>query len=159
MKWGEMIRKLKRFWVQILALILLLSGIFFFTDWMRLVKGLAHLTARILRNVNVAHSLFSTFLKSVLSNPSNIIGLTLIFMAMLILARIRVRKYINNSSTYWRRKCPVCNESLRRAHQKPLDRLIRLFVPLRRYECVNFRCGWNSWRATMGRRRHWYILY
>ena len=159
LKWGEMMRVLKQFRAEILALILLLSGIFSLTDRMRLVDGIAHLTARISRNVSVALSLFSTFFKSVLSNPSNILGLTLILVAVLMLAKIWTRESLINSSTYSSRRCPVCNEKLVRAHRKPLDHLIGLFMPLRRYECSNYKCGWSGRRVTARRHGYSYNLH
>lgn len=40
--------------------------------------------------------------------------------------------------------CPQCGEPLHRVHRHPLDRLLSLFVPLRRYTCYARDCQWTG---------------
>lgn len=143
-------RTLKQFWIEILALVLLVLGILFLTDKGRLVEGLGNLFVRIFRNISVAVEIFITFFKNVLSHPSNILGLTLI-VAALVLVNIRVRESFFKSPTYSSRKCPVCDEKIQRAEQNLRDHLVGIFFPLKRYECSDYKCGWNGRRATARR--------
>jgi len=143
-------RTLKQFWIEILALILLVLGILFLTDKGRLVEGIGNLSIRIFRNISVALEIFFTFFKNVLSHPSNILGLTLI-VAALVLVNIRIRESFFKSPTYSSRQCPVCDEKIQRSDQKVLDHLVGLFTPLMRYECSNYKCGWKGRRATARR--------
>ncbi|MFC1888902.1 hypothetical protein ACFL4G_04010 [Thermodesulfobacteriota bacterium] len=145
-----MMRTLKQFWVEILALFLFVLGILFLTDRGRLVEGISNLTGRIFRNIAVAFSIFATFFKNVLSHPSNILGLILI-VAAFVLINIRVRESFFKSPIYSGRECPVCDEKLQRSDQKMLDFLVGLFTPLKRYECSNYKCGWTGRRATARR--------
>jgi hypothetical protein len=38
--------------------------------------------------------------------------------------------------------CPVCNGSLVRIWRRPIDRLSSKFVPVHRFRCEGFSCGW-----------------
>ena len=40
--------------------------------------------------------------------------------------------------------CPLCGEALQRIHRHPLDRLLSIIYPVRRYRCKRFRCGWEG---------------
>lgn len=40
--------------------------------------------------------------------------------------------------------CPRCSGHLRRIPRRLLDRLVSVFVPLRRYSCVNCTCQWTG---------------
>jgi hypothetical protein len=40
--------------------------------------------------------------------------------------------------------CPLCGEPVQRIRRRPIDRLLSLFFPVRRYRCVQFRCGWEG---------------
>ena len=40
--------------------------------------------------------------------------------------------------------CPHCGGDLMRIRRRPVDRLLSVFVPVRRFRCVNFRCIWEG---------------
>ena len=40
--------------------------------------------------------------------------------------------------------CPRCAGNLIRIRRRVIDRLLSLFVPVRRYECPNSFCGWKG---------------
>lgn len=41
-------------------------------------------------------------------------------------------------------RCPACGGTLKRVPRNPVDRLISLGVPLRRYRCRVMGCGWSG---------------
>jgi hypothetical protein len=41
-------------------------------------------------------------------------------------------------------RCPRCGAALLRVRRKPLDRLVSLVAPLRRYRCRAMGCGWEG---------------
>ena len=41
-------------------------------------------------------------------------------------------------------KCPRCDGDLIRIRRRPIDRLLSLFVSLRRFQCTNPGCNWNG---------------
>ncbi len=48
--------------------------------------------------------------------------------------------------------CPVCNGQLLRTRRRTVDRLSSLFVPVQRYRCQVFSCGWQgNFSANAGR--------
>ncbi len=40
--------------------------------------------------------------------------------------------------------CALCGGDLIRVHRRPIDRLWSLFVPMQRYRCNRFSCGWTG---------------
>ncbi len=43
-----------------------------------------------------------------------------------------------------KRSCPDCTARLVRIARRPVDRLQSLFVPVKRYRCRTFMCGWEG---------------
>lgn len=44
-------------------------------------------------------------------------------------------------------QCPRCGSELSRIHRRSSDRVLGIFVPLRRYRCKNSECGWQGRRV------------
>jgi hypothetical protein len=42
------------------------------------------------------------------------------------------------------RSCPQCGATLMRIHRRPIDRVVSLFKPLRRYRCTRLECEWTG---------------
>ena len=42
------------------------------------------------------------------------------------------------------RRCPECAGEISRATRLPVDRLVSLVKPVRRYRCSNFTCQWEG---------------
>ena len=40
--------------------------------------------------------------------------------------------------------CPLCAARLERVDRRFVDRLVSLVLPLHRYHCQNFSCGWSG---------------
>jgi hypothetical protein len=41
-------------------------------------------------------------------------------------------------------RCPRCAAHLIRVRRRVVDRLLSLFVPVHRYECSHYCCGWKG---------------
>ena len=41
-------------------------------------------------------------------------------------------------------ECPVCGTNLIRTPRRQVDRVVSLFVPVRRFRCQNFSCQWQG---------------
>ncbi len=48
------------------------------------------------------------------------------------------------------RLCPCCGGPLTRIARRPADRLLSLFRPVHRYQCIVLECGWQG---NLARRR------
>jgi hypothetical protein len=59
----------------------------------------------------------------------------------------RVRWRLTTMPRFRARECPTCGGGLRRIHRRSLDRLISVFVPVRRYRCRNNECRWQGLRV------------
>jgi hypothetical protein len=44
--------------------------------------------------------------------------------------------------------CPRCSGALIRIRRRPVDRLVSLILPRRRYRCVAIGCGWEGTLRT-----------
>jgi predicted RNA-binding Zn-ribbon protein involved in translation (DUF1610 family) len=85
-----------------------------------------------------------TFLTQV--SISDLVGLVLILCATgAILLRIRWR--LLNAPGLTQIQCPRCGGGIHRIHRTWTDRLVGLFVPVRRYRCRNDECGWKGLRV------------
>jgi len=49
-------------------------------------------------------------------------------------------------------QCPRCGSELTRIHRHRLDRLLGVFVPLRRYQCKDSECAWRGLRVYRSKR-------
>jgi hypothetical protein len=80
---------------------------------------------------------------------SDLVGSVLILGALAaILLRVRWRLLHHPVLTLLR--CPRCNGPIHRIHRHAADRLISLYVPVRRYSCANNQCRWHGLRVGAG---------
>ena len=57
---------------------------------------------------------------------------------------MRQSREASNGNSAFAKVCPHCGGNLTRIHRRPVDRLLSVFVPARRFRCVNFRCIWEG---------------
>jgi hypothetical protein len=80
---------------------------------------------------------------------SDAIGYALVLVALVaIVLRVRWRLIHNPALALLR--CPQCDGDIHRVHRHAFDRLISLYVPVRRYRCVNDQCRWHGLRVGAG---------
>jgi hypothetical protein len=77
---------------------------------------------------------------------SDTIGFLLLLVAF-VLILIRVRWRLIHSPTLAALRCPKCDSTIHIVHRHTVDRLINLYVPVRRYHCANGECRWNGLRV------------
>jgi hypothetical protein len=75
----------------------------------------------------------------------------LICMMILVIWRIRWR--LRNNPELVATHCPHCGGELQRVHRHSIDRVISVFVPVRRYRCTNRECNWSGRRVYAGSSR------
>lgn len=53
-------------------------------------------------------------------------------------------KEINQMALKIRKQCPQCKGELFRIQRRPADRLLSIFIGMKRYQCQNDSCGWSG---------------
>ncbi len=81
---------------------------------------------------------------------SDLTGYTLLLVALVAVAW-RTRWRLMTMPRFTSRTCPQCGSDLHRIHRRPSDRLLDLFVPVRRYRCKNRDCRWQGLRVKRSR--------
>jgi hypothetical protein len=64
--------------------------------------------------------------------------------AVAIAALDRQSRVTTNVSNVFANVCPHCGGNLMRIRRRPVDRLFSVFVPVRRFRCVDLRCIWEG---------------
>jgi hypothetical protein len=80
-------------------------------------------------------------------SPAEIIGFILLLIALIAIA-YRLRWRVTHSKSLTQLSCPRCGGDIHRVHRHTADRIINLFVPVRRYRCWNEACTWSGLRVT-----------
>jgi hypothetical protein len=82
---------------------------------------------------------------------SDLTGYALLLIAIVFVAW-RTRWRLMRMPRLTAAACPRCGSELHRIHRRPRDRLLDLFVPVRRYRCKNRDCSWRGLRV--GKSQH-----
>jgi hypothetical protein len=77
------------------------------------------------------------------------VGLLLVIGAGAAIA-VRMRWRLMHTAALRDLHCPKCGGTIHRIHRKRTDRLLDLFVPVRRYGCSNADCRWRGLRIGHG---------
>ena len=80
---------------------------------------------------------------------SDLTGSVLLAIALVVVAW-RIRWRLMRTPRYTARTCPLCGEDLQRTHRRWWDRIVNLYVPVRRYRCRNRDCRWHGLRVWPG---------
>ncbi|MCD6290876.1 MAG: hypothetical protein J7M34_10275 [Anaerolineae bacterium] len=145
-RWGALWRE---YWFEIIWVIIVLTGVFLLVERMNIRMMLWRWTTALLRTIftgvlrvegRVAAFILNTTL-------SDLVGMGLIALAIVAML-LRLRWRLMRSERLTALVCPVCGGPLHRIHRRPVDRLISLFVPVRRYRCRNRDCRWTGLRVV-----------
>lgn len=81
---------------------------------------------------------------------SDLLGYSLLLLALgFIIWRIRWR--LMTLPRFTEPQCPRCGGDLHRIHRHRRDRMLDLFVPVRRYRCKSPDCRWQGLRTKRSR--------
>jgi hypothetical protein len=76
--------------------------------------------------------------------------LLLLVVAGLVIWRVRHR--LLTVPRFSDAQCPRCGSQLTRIHRRRVDRVLSMFVPVRRYQCKNHECAWRGRRVYRSKR-------
>lgn len=77
----------------------------------------------------------------------------LVVILVLAFALFTLRWTLMHSPRFVHVSCPVCGGPLHRIHRRPADRVLSLFVPVKRFQCKDHQCGWSGLRVSTSRVR------
>jgi len=77
----------------------------------------------------------------------------LIVVLVLAFALFTVRWTLMHSPRFVQVSCPVCGGPLHRIHRRRADRILSLFIPVKRFQCKDHQCGWSGLRVSTSRVR------
>jgi hypothetical protein len=149
--------RLREIWLQwrpeILALLLVALAIFLLVEQMQIRETLLGWLDRVLEAVVTFGGRIGQGLADFIRNTtlSDLAGYTLLLIAFLFVSW-RVRWRLMTMPRFTTRKCPRCGGDLQRIHRHRADRVLDLYVPVRRYRCKDGDCDWRGLRT--GRRHH-----
>lgn len=145
-----------RFWrnwrVEVIIALLVLLAIFLLAERMNIRQTLYSWVVNLLAGLN---SLMASLVQSLSgfllgTSVSDLVAyLLLALVAGLVIWRTRSR--LLSEPRFTTTKCPRCGSALHRIHRRSRDRLINLFVPVRRYQCQDRDCHWKGLRGYRGR--------
>ena len=145
-------RTWREWWVEILAALLILLAIFLLVERMNIRQTL---WAWLVGLLDGLQSLVTSLIKGVgnLARNTTLSDLTAYVLLILVTTLIiwRTRRRLMTQPRFTESKCPRCNGDLHRIHRRWRDRVLNLFVPIRRYQCKNHDCGWRGLRVTKPR--------
>jgi hypothetical protein len=133
---------------EIIWLVVISLGIFLIFERLNirgsLFAWLSLVATSALGGVDRLDDLIGAFLARI--TLSDAVGVVLVLAALAaIVLRVRWRVLRNPALTVLR--CPRCDGQIHRVHRHAVDRLICLFVPVRRYRCANDECRWHGLRV------------
>lgn len=138
---------LARYRFEVVWAIVVLVGIFLIFERMDIRHGIfrwLNATARLFE-----HSVIGFGDKTVrwLANLtlSDAIGLILVSGALVAIV-LRIRWRLLRNPALSTPVCPRCQGPIQRIHRTRLDRIISLYVPVRRYRCADRECRWQGRR-------------
>ena len=140
---------LKTYWIEILIVVGLLLAVFLLFERMNIRASLVGLLNAVTgAGLNAVVSLFNNLvgLRSRLG-LSELIGIPMLIGVILLLIW-RIRWRLRNTPALVDTHCPQCGSELQRVHRRSSDRIISIFVPVRRYRCNNRECGWSGTRVS-----------
>jgi hypothetical protein len=142
----------RNWWVEILVAFLVASAVFLLVEQMNIRATLfAWLLALLDRLGSWGGSLVEgvkRFVRNTTLSDLTAYGLLVIVLG---LVAWRTRWRLMTSPRLTTQKCPVCDGEVHRIRRRTRDRLLSVFVPVRRYRCRNRECNWQGLRVQRSR--------
>jgi hypothetical protein len=142
----------KGWWVEILIVVLIALAFFLLTEQMQIrqtllawLLGLGHGFEGLL--FRLARATIDRMRQLTLSD---LVAYVLLLAAgWLVLWRAKRR--VISSPRYTTAACPRCGGEVHRIHRRWYDRLLNLYIPVRRYQCKDADCRWRGLRVRRSR--------
>lgn len=142
---------LRIFRVELLWLLIVAIGLFLLLERANLRSSVTlwarETVHRLLQRVTSLDEQINAFLTQV--SLSDLLGFALVLIAVVAIL-LRVRWRLLNTPKLAQLRCPKCDGNLYRIHRTGIDRLINVYVPVRRYRCRADGCGWSGLRMGRG---------
>lgn len=139
----------REFWrkyrVELVGLLAIVIGLFLLVEQLNIRRSIATWFRRIVASGLAGFQNLDVRISHLLSriSISDFLGLVLILGALAaVLARLRYR--LLNDPKLTGDGCPRCGGSIHRVHRKWYDRVISVYVPVRRYRCSEEDCRWKG---------------
>ncbi len=135
----------KEFKVEIIALVVVLIGVFLLVEPFEIRETLLRWLSQALSMLDRAGALLVTSATRI--TLSDAIGLALVLLAGAFIIW-RLRFHFLKSFRWVADECPRCGSTLRRSHRTWLDRAFGMVLlpHSRRYRCKNPECRWTGLR-------------
>lgn len=148
---------LVRFWQEWRAEIIIvglgLLAIFLLVERMNIRQTLYAWFVRLITGLgNFGTSLVASLRRFVANTTLSDLTAYLLILIVLVLFAWRLRWRVMRLPGLTSQECPRCGGELHRIHRHGLDRLLSLYIPVRRYQCKEHGCHWQGLRV--GKSRH-----
>jgi hypothetical protein len=138
--------------VEIVVAVLTLLAIFLLVERIDIRRTLVAGLDRLLAGLERAASIQSGHLRQfVLGTSASDLVAYLLLLLVIGLVVWRLRWRLMATPRFTEGRCPVCGSGLHRIHRRGRDRVVNLFVPVRRYQCRNHDCRWRGLRVQTSR--------
>lgn len=145
----QALRRLYSTWrTELFLALLLVAGVFLILERVHIRQLLSGWLRQGLERLRwIGGSSFQALARLVQNTTlSDLVGYTLVALAAIVIA-LRVRWRLLNTPGLTVLSCPRCNGAIKRVHRHALDRLLNLYLPVRRYRCAGRECGWHGLRV------------
>jgi hypothetical protein len=142
----------REYWVELLIVVLTGLAIFLLVEQMSIREQLADwLRHMVAGTTGLLSSVTGAVRAWVMSTTlSDLLGYVFILTAVVLLLW-RHRQRLMRDPRRTTLLCPRCGSELHRIHRHSLDRILTLYVPVRRYQCKNDDCLWHGLRVKTSR--------
>lgn len=145
---------LRPWWVELLTGVFLALAIFLLVERMSIREQMSEWLSRVVAGAGGLVSRLAEGLATFAKNTtlSDLVAYGLI-LAVVVLLGWRQRQRLLSDPRRTAMVCPECGSELHRIHRHTLDRIIGVYVPVRRYQCKNHDCRWRGLRVKTTRYR------
>ena len=145
-------RVIRDWWVEIAVGLLILFAAFLLLERMdirqSLLAAVRGLLAGLSSLLGTGAGLVIGFIRG--TSPSDLVAYALIIAVVGVVAW-RLRWRLVSSPRLTKQACPKCDSELRRIRRRGRDRLLDIYIPVRRYQCSNRDCRWRGLRVHRSR--------
>jgi hypothetical protein len=138
--------------VEMAVVMLVLLAAFLLVERIHIRQTLLHWLRQGIQGLSsFGGSIIRGFLTIVQNTTLSDLTAYVLLLAAFVFAALRTRQRLMTSPRLTTHECPRCGSELRRIHRNGMDRLLNLYVPVRRYKCGDHDCQWQGLRVRASR--------